>query len=85
VQLPAGRLESRTREFSLRTEVGLDNEQDFRELVIGRGPDNQLVRLGEEGSVPLRHRSRPGLSLYFFVPEPLPALRTSKTGDPNRQ
>src|SRR6185312_2270845 len=48
VQLPAGRLESRTREFSLRTEVGLDNEQDFRELVIGRGPDNQHVRLAAE-------------------------------------
>jgi hydrophobe/amphiphile efflux-1 (HAE1) family protein len=53
VQLPAGRLESRTREFSLRTEVGLDNEQDFRELVIGRGPDNQLVRLGEVADVRL--------------------------------
>ena len=44
VQLPAGRLESQTREFSLRTNVGLDKEGDFRALVIGRSPNNQLVR-----------------------------------------
>ncbi|MEP7243393.1 MAG: efflux RND transporter permease subunit [Gammaproteobacteria bacterium] len=53
VQLPAGRLESQTREFSLRTAVGLDNPTDFRALVIGRGPDNQLVRLGEVADVRL--------------------------------
>jgi multidrug efflux pump len=51
IQLPAGRLESHNREFSLRTEVGLVTEQDFRELVIGRGPDNHLVRLGEVADV----------------------------------
>jgi len=53
VQLPAGRLESRTREFSLQTSVGLDNEADFRALVIGRGERNQLVRLGEVAEVRL--------------------------------
>jgi multidrug efflux pump len=53
VMLPAGRLESRTREFSLRTSVGLDSEDDFRALVIGRGPGNQLVRLGEVADVSL--------------------------------
>jgi multidrug efflux pump len=53
VQLPAGRLESRTREFSLRTDVGLDDANDFRALVIGRGADNQLVRLGEVAEVRL--------------------------------
>jgi hydrophobe/amphiphile efflux-1 (HAE1) family protein len=53
VQLPAGRLESRSREFSLRTDVGLDTENDFKNLVIGRGPDNQLVRLGEVADVKL--------------------------------
>ena len=53
VQLPAGRLESNTREFSLRTNVGLDKEQDFRALVIGRSPTNQLIRLGEVADVRL--------------------------------
>jgi multidrug efflux pump len=53
VQLPAGRLESETREFSLRTEVGLSSEQDFRNLVISRTPDGHLVRLGEIADVRL--------------------------------
>jgi multidrug efflux pump len=51
VELPAGRIESRAREFALRTEVGLDTEQDFRDLVIGRGPEGHLVRLGEVADV----------------------------------
>ena len=51
VELPAGRLESRTREFALRTEVGLDDAGDFRNLVIGRGPEGHLVRLGEVAEV----------------------------------
>jgi multidrug efflux pump len=51
VELPAGRLESRTREFSLRTMVGLETEQDFRNLVITRGGDGHLVRLGEVANV----------------------------------
>ncbi len=53
VELPAGRLESRTREFSLRTMVGLENEDDFRNLVIARGQDGHLVRLGEVADVEL--------------------------------
>jgi multidrug efflux pump len=53
VQLPAGRLESQTREFSLRTNVGLDTEADFRALVIGRSTENQLIRLGEVADVRL--------------------------------
>jgi len=53
VQLPAGRLESQTREFSLRTNVGLDKEEDFRALVIGRSQGNQLIRLGEVADVRL--------------------------------
>src|SRR5512138_571609 len=53
VELPAGRIESRTREFSLRTIVGLESEQDFRELVIARGEDGHLVRLAEVANVEL--------------------------------
>jgi multidrug efflux pump len=51
IELPAGRLESRTREFSLRTMVGLETEQDFRDLVIARGAAGHLVRLGEVADV----------------------------------
>jgi multidrug efflux pump len=53
VQLPAGRLVSREREFVLNTATGLDTEGDFRSLAVGRGPDGYLVRLGEVADVEL--------------------------------
>ncbi|HKE96467.1 MAG TPA: efflux RND transporter permease subunit [Povalibacter sp.] len=57
VELPAGRLESRTREFSLRTLVGLESEEDFRNLVIARGADGHLIKLGEVATVQLAAES----------------------------
>jgi len=51
VELPAGRLESLEREFSLRTDTGLRSAQEFRELVVARGADGYLVRLGEVADV----------------------------------
>jgi multidrug efflux pump len=72
VELPAGRLESRQREFTLRTDTNLRSEEDFRNLVIGRGPDGYLVRLGEVADVQLaaenersiaRSNGLPGVSL----------------------
>jgi multidrug efflux pump len=53
VELPAGRIESTQREFSLRTDTNLRTEEDFRNLVVGRGPDGYLVRLGEVADVRL--------------------------------
>jgi len=51
VELPAGRIESNQREFTLRTETGFRTEEDFRQLTIGRGADGYLVRLGEIAEV----------------------------------
>ena len=51
LQLPAGRIESLNREFALRTNTGFNTEEDFRQLVIGRGADGSLVRLGEVAEV----------------------------------
>ncbi len=51
IELPAGRLESKTREFTLRTDTGFNTEEDFKNLVIGRGQDGQAVRLGEVADV----------------------------------
>ena len=51
VELPAGRLESKSREFTLRTATGFTAENDFRKLVVGRGPDGQAVKLGEVAEV----------------------------------
>jgi multidrug efflux pump len=51
VELPAGRLESEAREFTLRTDTGYATPDDFRRLVVGRGSEGQLVRLGEVAEV----------------------------------
>ncbi|HEY0683951.1 MAG TPA: efflux RND transporter permease subunit [Steroidobacter sp.] len=51
VELPAGRIESLEREFTLRTDTGFRSADDFRQLVIGRGVDGYLVRLGEVATV----------------------------------
>jgi len=61
VELPAGRIESRQREFSLRTETGLDTPDGFEALVVGRGPDNYLIRLGDVAQV----RVEPEDSRFF--------------------
>lgn len=53
VQLPAGRLVSREREFVLNTATGLDTEADFKALAVGRGADGYLVRLDEVADVEL--------------------------------
>ncbi len=53
VELPAGRIESRQREFTLRTDTSLNTEDDFRNLAVGRGPDGSLVRLGDVATVQL--------------------------------
>jgi multidrug efflux pump len=68
VQLPAGRLESSEREFTLRTDTGLNTEQDFRDLVIGRGPDGYLVRLGEVADVRLAAANERTISRTNGVP-----------------
>ncbi len=51
VELPAGRLESSQREFTIRTDSGLVDAQDFRELILKRGADGFMVRLGEVANV----------------------------------
>ncbi len=61
VELPAGRIESREREFSLRTETGLTEPEAFEALVVGRGPDGYLIRLGEVAHV----RIEPEDSRFF--------------------
>ena len=53
VELPAGRLESAEREFTLRTDTRLTSEEQFRQLIVHRGEDGYLVRLGEIAEVKL--------------------------------
>jgi multidrug efflux pump len=51
VELPAGRLESQDREFSIRLQRGYQTADDFRRLVVSRGEDGHLVRLGDVARV----------------------------------
>jgi len=62
VELPAGRIESELREFTLRTNTGMRTENDFRNLVLGKGRDGYLIRLGEVANVALEAEERRSLS-----------------------
>jgi multidrug efflux pump len=58
IELPAGRLESNARNLTIRVERGYQTEQDFRNLVIKRGADEHLVKLGEVARVEIGSRER---------------------------
>lgn len=51
IELPAGRLESGVRDFTIRVERAYKSVQDFGEMVLGRGPDGHLIRLGEVAEI----------------------------------
>ncbi len=51
VELPAGSVESRSRQFSVRTERSFQTADQFAQLVVGRGADGHLVRLGDVARV----------------------------------
>lgn len=53
IELPAGRIESTNMEFAVRVERIFQSADDFSRLVIARGDDNFLVRLGEVARVEL--------------------------------
>jgi multidrug efflux pump len=87
VELPAGRIESEQREFTLRALTSLSSEEDFLTLVIGRGPDGYLVRLGEVADVRLaaenertlaRSNGLPGVSLGIVPTSTANVLDVSK-------
>lgn len=58
IELPAGKLESRDREFPVRLGGGYQSVADFERLVITRGGDGHLVRLGEVARVAEGPRDR---------------------------
>jgi multidrug efflux pump len=53
IELPAGRVDSNDREFTVRVERVYQSADDFRGLVIARGSQGQLVTLGEVARVEL--------------------------------
>ncbi|MEX0976083.1 MAG: efflux RND transporter permease subunit [Woeseia sp.] len=62
VQIPSGRLESSEREFTLRTNTGYITVDDFRNLVLAKGEDDYLVRLGEVADVQIAPEDNRGYS-----------------------
>ena len=53
LELPAGGVESRQRQFSVRTERVYNSAEDFARLTLARGEDGYLVRLGDVARVEL--------------------------------
>ncbi|MFL9841673.1 efflux RND transporter permease subunit [Sphingomonas sp. ST-64] len=51
VELPAGRLESQQQNRTLRVDRPFASPESFRNLVVGRGADGYLVRLGDVARV----------------------------------
>lgn len=51
IELPAGRLEASAREFPIRIDRNYRTAEDFRRLVVARGEDGHLIRLGEVAEV----------------------------------
>ena len=53
IEFPAGRLESQTRDFSVRLQSGLNSVEEFKQLVIKTGGDFSYVTLGDIARVEL--------------------------------
>jgi multidrug efflux pump len=51
VELPAGSIDSAARQFTVRTERSFRTAEDFSRLVLARGDDGYLVRLGDVARV----------------------------------
>lgn len=51
VELPAGRIEAETKNLTLRVARPFNSASDFRQMVVARGEDGHLVRLGEVARV----------------------------------
>jgi len=53
IELPAGRVESTEREFTVKIERKYQSAQDFAQLVISQAADGHLIRLGDVANVEL--------------------------------
>jgi multidrug efflux pump len=72
VELPAGRIESDSRDFTLRVQRNYQKPEDFSRLAISKGSDGYVVRLGDVAKIEraseerrsyLRSNGQPNLGL----------------------
>ncbi len=61
VELPAGRLESDTRDFTLRIDRGYAEAKDFEALPLKQGADGHVIRLAEVAQVGIESTDRRAL------------------------
>jgi len=79
VELGAGQLESTDVNFTLRTIRTFQTPEDFNNLVIARGENNYLIRLGEVAKVELAPRDDHGI----FRTNGIPAVALAIIKQPN--
>lgn len=58
VELPAGRIESNTRDFTLRVARSYQKPEDFAQIPLGKGQDGYVVRLGDVARIELNSAER---------------------------
>ena len=51
IEIPAGRLESKFRDYTVKLESGFKTEEDFRNLVIKKGENFSFVKLGDVAKI----------------------------------
>ncbi|NLG59203.1 MAG: efflux RND transporter permease subunit, partial [Gammaproteobacteria bacterium] len=78
VELPAGRIESLTRDFTLRVERGYQTPEQFASIPLGKGEDGYVVRLGDVAHVEIGPRERRSYARSNSIPNVgLGIVRTS--------
>ncbi|HEY5613356.1 MAG TPA: efflux RND transporter permease subunit, partial [Lysobacter sp.] len=81
VELPAGRLESEDRDFTLRVERGYEKPADFAQIPLKKGDDGYVVRLGDVAKVELASAER--RAYYVSNGQPNIGLGIIKTSTAN--
>ncbi|MHC9084857.1 efflux RND transporter permease subunit [Luteimonas sp. RIT-PG2_3] len=78
VELPAGRIESESRDFTLRVERGYQHPEQFAQIPLVKGNDGYIVRLGDVAKVELGPEERRSYMRSNSVPNVgLGIVRTS--------
>jgi multidrug efflux pump len=81
VELPAGRLESKDRDFTLRVARNYQKPSDFAQIPLGKGSDGYVVRLGDVARIELASAER--RAYYRSNGEPNIGLGIIKTSTAN--
>ncbi|MGH8076868.1 MAG: efflux RND transporter permease subunit, partial [Lysobacter sp.] len=81
VELPAGRIESEDRDFTLRVARGYEQPADFAQIPLKKGDDGYVVRLGDVANVELASAER--RAYYVSNGQPNIGLGIIKTSTAN--